>query len=365
MKRLLFFLAVAAFSQTWVFNPFTGTMDRVGSGGGSSGIAPYTESVVAAATLTVTAATHGQGTIPLVMDCQQGASPWAAGACSYTVSSAGDVVYTWSPAFTGRIVIGGSGPGAAGTNGTNGTNGAISVLQDDGTPLAVQPYLNFIGAGVTCVDNAGATRTDCTILAGGTVTSASFTGGLISVANPTSTPAFTVAGTSGGVPYFSSASTWASSGALTANLPVIGGGAGAAPTVGSRSGNTTVFVTTTGTQTSTDCVSIDASGNHIASGIPCVSTSATIASGFGTSPSVAAGSTNLSGKLTVGTGGIAITGTVTLGTTYSVAPVCTVSNETTQMVAFPRPTTTTLVIESTTPFTAGDVLSWICRKIGT
>ena len=63
----------------------------------------------------------------------------------------------------------------------------------------------------------------------GTVTSVSFTGGLISVANPTSTPALTVAGTSGGVPYFNSASTWASSAVLAANALMIGGGAGATP----------------------------------------------------------------------------------------------------------------------------------------
>ena len=62
----------------------------------------------------------------------------------------------------------------------------------------------------------------------GTVTSVSFTGGLISVGNPTTTPDFTVAGTSGGVPYFSSASTWASSAALASGGVVIGGGAGAA-----------------------------------------------------------------------------------------------------------------------------------------
>lgn len=64
---------------------------------------------------------------------------------------------------------------------------------------------------------------------GGTVTSVGFTGGLISVANPTTTPAFTVAGTSGGIPYFSSTSTWATSAALAANALVIGGGAGVAP----------------------------------------------------------------------------------------------------------------------------------------
>ena len=64
---------------------------------------------------------------------------------------------------------------------------------------------------------------------GGTVTSVGFTGGLITVATATTTPAFTVAGTSGGIPYFSSASTWATSAALALNSLVIGGGAGVAP----------------------------------------------------------------------------------------------------------------------------------------
>lgn len=68
--------------------------------------------------------------------------------------------------------------------------------------------------------------------ASGSVTSVSFTGGLISVANPTSTPAFTVAGLSGGVPYFASGSTWASSAAGTAGHLVLWGGAGTAPTDG-------------------------------------------------------------------------------------------------------------------------------------
>ena len=63
----------------------------------------------------------------------------------------------------------------------------------------------------------------------GTVTSVSFTGGLISVATATTTPALTVAGTSGGIPYFSSTSTWATSSLLAASSLMIGGGAGAAP----------------------------------------------------------------------------------------------------------------------------------------
>jgi hypothetical protein len=63
----------------------------------------------------------------------------------------------------------------------------------------------------------------------GTVTSVGFTGGLISVATATTTPALTVAGTSGGIPYFSGATTWATSAALAANALVVGGGAGVAP----------------------------------------------------------------------------------------------------------------------------------------
>ncbi len=134
------------------------------------------------------------------------------------------------------------------------------------------------GVNVTSPGTAGQVLTSQGALAdpifatpgvGGTVTSVGWTGGIVSIATPTVTPAFTVAGTSGGIVYFSGAATWASSGALTANLPVIGGGAGTAPTVGSRSGNTTQFVTTTGVQTSGKCVEIDANGNHIPSALGC------------------------------------------------------------------------------------------------
>lgn len=88
-------------------------------------------------------------------------------------------------------------------------------------------------------------------------------------------------GTSGGVLAYTASGTLASSGALTANLPVIGGGAGAAPTVGTRSGNTTAYVTTTGTQTSGRCVEIDANGNHVAASGAC-GTATSVASAFAT-----------------------------------------------------------------------------------
>ena len=86
------------------------------------------------------------------------------------------------------------------------------------------------------------------VLGGGTVTSVgqTFTGGLISVSgSPITTAgtlALTVAGTSGGIPYFSSGTAWASSAALASNEIVLGGGAGVAPaTLGSLGTTTTVL----------------------------------------------------------------------------------------------------------------------------
>lgn len=162
------------------------------------------------------------------------------------------------------------------------------VLVNEATSTAANQFKTSTGANITlganeCADVQYDTTqsrwltTPCaTAGAGsGTVTSVaqSFTGGLISVSgSPVTTSgtlALTVAGTSGGIPYFSSASTWASSAALTANLPVIGGGAGAAPTVGTVSGNTTKFVTTTGTLTSGRCAEWDASGNLVESSGAC------------------------------------------------------------------------------------------------
>lgn len=65
----------------------------------------------------------------------------------------------------------------------------------------------------------------------GTVTSVSVSTGLLSVANPTTAPDISIAGTSGGVPYFSNSTTLASSAALDAGALVVGGGAGGAPTI--------------------------------------------------------------------------------------------------------------------------------------
>jgi hypothetical protein len=86
-----------------------------------------------------------------------------------------------------------------------------------------------------------------TLSFGNCVSTVGWTGGIVSVATATTTPALTVAGTSGGVPYFSSGSTWTSSSALTANAIVVGGGAGAAPaTVTTGTGVVTALGVNTG-----------------------------------------------------------------------------------------------------------------------
>jgi len=95
---------------------------------------------------------------------------------------------------------------------TTGTSGAATFI---GNTLNIPQYSGGGGSGT--VTSVGQT----------------FTGGLISVGgSPVTTSgtlALTVAGTSGGMVYFSSASAWASSGVLAASSLVIGGGAGAAP----------------------------------------------------------------------------------------------------------------------------------------
>ena len=114
---------------------------------------------------------------------------------------------------------------------TTGTSGAATFV---GNTLNIPQYTGGGGSG--------------------TVTSVaqSFTGGLISVSGSpvtsSGTLALTVAGTSGGIPYFSGAATWATSALLAANALMVGGGAGLAPaTVTTGTGVVTALGVNTGT----------------------------------------------------------------------------------------------------------------------
>jgi len=145
--------------------------------------------------------------------------------------------------------------------------------------------------------NCTATQLKTFVTSSGVVTSVGFSVPATSIFTATGSPVtgsgtlgFTTAGTSGGIPYFSSAAALSSSAALTANLPVIGGGAGVAPTVGSVSGNTTKFATVNVTTFATgQCVQVDASLNLTTTGSAC-------GTGGGiTFPQTVAGTTNSGG----------------------------------------------------------------------
>ncbi len=56
---------------------------------------------------------------------------------------------------------------AAPTWGSCSSISAYSTIEDEGTALTQRTALNFTGAGVSCVDNAGLSQTDCTIAGGG------------------------------------------------------------------------------------------------------------------------------------------------------------------------------------------------------
>ena len=145
----------------------------------------------------------------------------------------------------GAPVLGG-GAGGAPTSGTVSGNttkfATVSATFATGQCLQVDASLNLATTGAACGTGGGITFPQ------------------------------TVAGTtnSGGIPYFSSTTVLSSSAALTANLPVIGGGAGVAPTVGSVSGTTTKFATVNTTTFATgQCVQVDASLNLTTTGSAC------------------------------------------------------------------------------------------------
>jgi hypothetical protein len=92
---------------------------------GATGIGSptFTQALSAVTTSTVLAATHLQGA-SVAAFCFDNSTPANAVACSYTVSSSGNVAFTFGSSFTGYVEIIGSGSGPAGPAGATGPLGA-------------------------------------------------------------------------------------------------------------------------------------------------------------------------------------------------------------------------------------------------
>jgi hypothetical protein len=177
---------------------------------------------------------------------------WTAVTGTGTVTS----VALSAPAF---LTVSGSPVTASGTLALSYSGTALPVA--NGGTGATSATAAFDALAPTQTGNSGkylttngSTTSWGTVSGSGTVTSVaqSFTGGIVSVGGSpittSGTLALTVAGTSGGVPYFSSGTTWASSAVLAANALVVGGGAGAAPaTVTTGTGVVTALGVATGT----------------------------------------------------------------------------------------------------------------------
>lgn len=114
-----------------------------------------------------------------------------------------------------------------GTNGGTGINNGTSTLSYAGNVAFTGPFT--FAATLTGNTNVTFPTSGTLSTTTGTVTGVTFTGGIISVATGTTTPALTVAGTSGGIPCFTSTSAWASSSLLVSGQFMLGGGAGTCP----------------------------------------------------------------------------------------------------------------------------------------
>ena len=213
----------------------------------------------------------------------------------------------------------------------------------------------------------------------GTVSSVAqtFTGGIVSVGgSPVTTSgtlALTVAGTSGGIPYFSSSSTWATSAALTASALVIGGGAGAAPSTTTTAAGALTFL---GTPTSANLAALltdeTGTGANVFATTPTITTpvltNPTITAYLETAPAIANSGTATTLALASGTvlsytlnGNCTFTmPTATNGTSFIVRLIQDATGSRTATftgVKWPGGTVPTI---TTTASTGVDIISFVC-----
>lgn len=217
--------------------------------------------------------THVSGTLPVANGGTGLTAGTSGGILAYTASG----TLASSALLTQYGIVYGGGAGAVPVSTAAGTTGQVLQATTSGAPVWGTTYA-------------------------GTVTSVSFTGGIVSVATATTTPALTVAGTSGGIPYFSSGTTWATSALLTASALMIGGGAGVAPSTTTTGTGILTFLGTPSSANLAAAVTDETgSGSLVFGTSPAFTTSITTAS---TTFTALAGATTL---LTIGgTGATAV-----------------------------------------------------------
>lgn len=141
-----FVIALAFTAAAWgqcgangnaILNPFTGKFDCTGK----TGPAGYVATITATTTITVTAATHGQGVKPVGF-CYDNSTPAVPIVLTTnTVAANGDMVFAWSGTKTGYCVISalGNQVGATGPTGSTGPTGATGPTGPTGPTGATGP----------------------------------------------------------------------------------------------------------------------------------------------------------------------------------------------------------------------------------